>query len=203
MPAALRQRQRPQRAPRKLQGTLPHAASRRARPQQLRMQTRKVRDPATQPARPACWHPSKAALAPLMRQSGPRVPSKTALAPHVRKPESWIHAPSAAEEVQDPTAGMSARERKLWELQQQLRVSRKQNADAVVAERRRAAKPEGAAVRFGVCAAPCTWRRGCCGCCCRHRWCGRLSSRRSSSSSPLWRPCTQHMAGRRPALPVQ
>ena len=49
-------------------------------------------------------------------------------------------------EVADPTAGMSARQRQLWELQQRLRVSRKQNSDAVVAERRRAARPDNAQV---------------------------------------------------------
>lgn len=50
-------------------------------------------------------------------------------------------------EVADPTAGMSARERQLWELQQRLKVSRKQNSEAVVAERRRAARPDNAQVR--------------------------------------------------------
>ena len=53
---------------------------------------------------------------------------------------------AAVTEVADPTAGMSARQRQLWELQQRLRVSRKQNSDAVVAERRRAARPDNAQV---------------------------------------------------------
>ncbi|KAK9797381.1 hypothetical protein WJX73_008458 [Symbiochloris irregularis] len=44
----------------------------------------------------------------------------------------------------DPTAGMSARQKQLWELQQKLRVSRKQNAEAVVRERRQQSRPEGA-----------------------------------------------------------
>lgn len=39
---------------------------------------------------------------------------------------------------------MSARQRKLWELQQKLRASRKQNQDAMVAEKRRQARPDGA-----------------------------------------------------------
>jgi pre-mRNA-splicing factor SYF2 len=43
----------------------------------------------------------------------------------------------------DPTAGMSAREKKLWELQQRLRQSRKANQMAVVAEKKRLQKPEG------------------------------------------------------------
>ena len=48
---------------------------------------------------------------------------------------------------------MSARQRQLWELQQRLKVSRKQNADAVVAERRRVAKPDGSQVRLWALAA--------------------------------------------------
>lgn len=44
----------------------------------------------------------------------------------------------------DPTAGMNPRQKKLWELRQKLRASRKQNQDAVVAEKRRQARPEGA-----------------------------------------------------------
>jgi pre-mRNA-splicing factor SYF2 len=39
---------------------------------------------------------------------------------------------------------MNARQKKLWELRQKLRASRKQNQDAVVAEKRRQARPEGA-----------------------------------------------------------
>lgn len=48
------------------------------------------------------------------------------------------------EEGADPTAGMSAREKKLWELQQRLRQSRKANQLAVVAEKKRNQRPEGA-----------------------------------------------------------
>lgn len=44
----------------------------------------------------------------------------------------------------DPTAGMGPRQKKLWELQQKLRASRKANQDAMVAEKRRQARPEGA-----------------------------------------------------------
>ncbi len=39
----------------------------------------------------------------------------------------------------DPTAGMGPRQKKLWELQQKLRASRKANQDAMVAEKRRQA----------------------------------------------------------------
>lgn len=42
-----------------------------------------------------------------------------------------------ADEPADPTAGMSARERKMYELQQRLRQSRKANENAVIAEKRR------------------------------------------------------------------
>ncbi len=44
----------------------------------------------------------------------------------------------------DPTAGMNARQKKLWELQQKLRASRKANQAAMVAEKRQQARPEGA-----------------------------------------------------------
>ncbi|BDA48692.1 probable peptidyl-prolyl cis-trans isomerase at N-terminal half [Coccomyxa sp. Obi] len=44
----------------------------------------------------------------------------------------------------DPTAGMNPRQKKLWELQQKLRASRKANQAAMVAEKRRQARPEGA-----------------------------------------------------------
>ena len=42
-----------------------------------------------------------------------------------------------AAEPADPTAGMSAREKKMYELQQRLRQSRKANENAVIAEKRR------------------------------------------------------------------
>ena len=42
-----------------------------------------------------------------------------------------------AGEPADPTAGMSAREKKMYELQQRLRQSRKANENAVIAEKRR------------------------------------------------------------------
>ena len=44
---------------------------------------------------------------------------------------------SSAEQGADPTAGMSARERKLYALQQRLQQSRKANESAVVAEKKR------------------------------------------------------------------
>lgn len=44
---------------------------------------------------------------------------------------------SAAVEPADPTTGMSAREKKMYELQQRLRQSRKANENAVIAEKRR------------------------------------------------------------------
>ncbi|KAK9839477.1 hypothetical protein WJX81_004402 [Elliptochloris bilobata] len=50
----------------------------------------------------------------------------------------------AAQEGYDPTEGMNPRQRKLWELQQKLSASRRANQDAVVAEKRRKARPEGA-----------------------------------------------------------
>ena len=43
----------------------------------------------------------------------------------------------SAEQGADPTAGMSARERKLYALQQRLQQSRKANENAVVAENKR------------------------------------------------------------------
>ena len=42
-----------------------------------------------------------------------------------------------AGEPADPTAGMSARDKKMYELQQRLRQSRKANENAVIAEKRR------------------------------------------------------------------
>ncbi len=42
-----------------------------------------------------------------------------------------------AVEPADPTAGMSGREKKMYELQQRLRQSRKANENAVIAEKRR------------------------------------------------------------------
>ena len=42
-----------------------------------------------------------------------------------------------AAEPADPTAGMSSREKKMYELQQRLRQSRKANENAVIAEKRR------------------------------------------------------------------
>ena len=53
------------------------------------------------------------------------------------------HCPA---EGADPTAGMSERQKKLFELQQRLKASRKANQTAVVAERRRKQAPEGADV---------------------------------------------------------
>ena len=44
---------------------------------------------------------------------------------------------SCAVEPADPTAGMSAREKKMYELQQRLRQSRKANENAVIAEKRK------------------------------------------------------------------
>lgn len=44
---------------------------------------------------------------------------------------------AGADEPADPTAGMSAREKKMHELQQRLRQSRKANENAVIAEKRR------------------------------------------------------------------
>ena len=42
-----------------------------------------------------------------------------------------------ADEPADPTVNMSAREKKMYELQQRLRQSRKANENAVIAEKRR------------------------------------------------------------------
>ena len=53
---------------------------------------------------------------------------------------SMNHCPTcafAAVEPADPTTGMSAREKKMYELQQRLRQSRKANENAVIAEKRR------------------------------------------------------------------
>ena len=44
---------------------------------------------------------------------------------------------SVAVEPADPTAGMSGREKKMYELQQRLRQSRKANENAVIAEKRK------------------------------------------------------------------
>lgn len=49
-------------------------------------------------------------------------------------------------EAADPTEGMSEREKKLFELQQRLKASRKANQNAVMQERRRKQAPEGADV---------------------------------------------------------
>ena len=46
----------------------------------------------------------------------------------------------------DPTAGMSERQKKLFQLQQRLKASRKANQTAVVQERRRKQAPEGSDV---------------------------------------------------------
>lgn len=43
----------------------------------------------------------------------------------------------SAVEPADPTSGMSSREKKMYELQQRLRQSRKANENAVIAEKRR------------------------------------------------------------------
>jgi len=47
----------------------------------------------------------------------------------------WVYL--SAVEPADPTSGMSSRERKMYELQQRLRQSRKANENAVIAEKRR------------------------------------------------------------------
>lgn len=47
-------------------------------------------------------------------------------------------------EAADPTEGMSERQKKLFELQQRLKSSRKANQTAVMQERRRKQAPEGA-----------------------------------------------------------
>lgn len=44
---------------------------------------------------------------------------------------------AGADEPADPTVNMSAREKKMYELQQRLRQSRKANENAVIAEKRR------------------------------------------------------------------
>ena len=48
-------------------------------------------------------------------------------------------------DVPDPTAGMSAAEKKFYELQQRLKVSRKANQTAALAERKRKQAPMGSA----------------------------------------------------------
>jgi len=50
-------------------------------------------------------------------------------------------------EVADPTAGMSERQKKLYELQQRLKASRKANQTAVMAERKRKQVPKS----IGIC----------------------------------------------------
>lgn len=57
----------------------------------------------------------------------------------------------------DPTQGMTARQKQLWELQQRLKVSRKANADAVVAERRQQVGRHGSPVPCPVTASGACW----------------------------------------------
>ena len=65
---------------------------------------------------------------------------------HERQGIGTSKSPHCLAEGADPTAGMSERQKKLFELQQRLKASRKANQSAVVAERRRKQAPEGADV---------------------------------------------------------
>ena len=74
---------------------------------------------------------------------------------HLTDKSKYKYGSAGADEPADPTAGMSAREKKMYELQQRLRQSRKANENAVIAEKRRqqVALP-GIACLASVAAAP-------------------------------------------------